>query len=95
MTVADEVSIRLTDRGFDPATVQATSGHDLTITPINAGSRPHAFVLDDFDIKVDLLPGASERVIVRPGDRGDAVTYTVVSDAPGDGCLRGKPIFYV
>ena len=95
VAVVNEVTARLTDQGFDPAAVQATSGHDLTITLINVGSRPHTYVVDAFEIKVDLLPGAREQVVVSPGGRGDAVTYVVTSDAPGDDCFQGKLIFYV
>ena len=95
VAVANDVTIRLTDEGFDPATIQATSGHDLTISLVNAGSRPHAFVLEFFAIDVELAPGASETVTVTPGDRGDAVSYTFVSDVPGDECMQGLLVFYV
>jgi azurin len=89
------VTITLTDQGFDPATIQATSGHDLTITLINTGARPHAFVLEEFAIDVELPPGASETITISPGDRGDAVTYVFASDSPGDACMRGTLVFYV
>jgi hypothetical protein len=95
VAVPNEVTIHLTDRGFDPATIQATSGHDLTITLINTGSRPHAFVLEYFGIDVSLAPGERETVAVSPGDRGDAVTYPFASDAPGDECMHGTLVFYV
>ena len=95
VAVANDVTIRLTDDGFDPAVIQATSGHDLTVTLVNTGSRPHAFVLEDFGIDVQLPPGASEAVTLHPGDRGDSVTYTFASDAPGDDCVRGMLVFYI
>ena len=95
MAVPGAVTIRLTDEGFDPATIQATSGHDLTVTLINEGSRLHAFVLEYFGIAVSLSPGERETIVVSPGDRGDAVSYPFVSDAPGDECMRGTLVFYI
>src|SRR5687768_2419686 len=41
VAVADTVTIELTDGGFVPHIIQATSGHDLTITLINTGTRDH------------------------------------------------------
>jgi hypothetical protein len=60
----------LTDEGFEPARIQTTNNVDLTITLVNSGTRPHAFVVDDFDIAVELAPG---------GDRRDHVTPTAMT----------------
>jgi hypothetical protein len=95
VAVPNEVTIRLTDQGFDPAVIQATSGHDLTVTLLNVGTRPHSFVLASFGIDVELAPGESESFTITPGDRGDAVSYTFVSDTPGDECMEGMLVFYV
>jgi hypothetical protein len=56
-TVAETVTIELTDAGFVPNYVQSTSGHDLTITLRNTGSRDHGFTIDYFDINEMLAAG--------------------------------------
>ena len=95
VAVPNEVTIRLTDDGFDPGTIQTTNNTDLTVTLVNTGARPHSFVLEDFGIDVELPPGAKETLALRPIDGGDAVTHTFLSDAPGDECMRGLLIFYI
>src|SRR5688572_33325983 len=57
VAVADTVTIELTDGGFVPNTIQATSGHDLTITLINTGTRDHGFTIEEFEIDELLAPG--------------------------------------
>jgi hypothetical protein len=95
VAVANDVTIELTDQGFDPAVIQATSGHDLAVTLVNTGARSHAFVLEFFEIDVELAPGETVTVTVAPGDRGDAVTYPFTSDAAGDECMQGMLVFYI
>jgi hypothetical protein len=47
VAVAAEVTIELTDGGFVPHIIQATSGHDLTITLVNNGTRHHGFTIEE------------------------------------------------
>ncbi len=95
VAVPNKVTIELTDEGFEPGTIQTTNNADLAVTLINTGSRPHAFVLDDFDLRVELAPGEREELSLTPIDFGDAVTHYFHSDLPGDECMRGKLIFYI
>ncbi len=95
VAVPNDVTIHLTDEGFDPGTIQTTNNTDLAVTLINTGNRPHAFVLEDFAVDVELAPGETETIRLRPVDGGDAVTHTFVSNAPGDECMRGVLIFYI
>lgn len=96
VAVPNKVTIRLTDEGFDPSRIQATNNTDMNITLVNTRTRPHAFVLEDFEVEVDveLAPDESETLIVTPKD-GDAVTHDFYSDAPGDECMQGALIFYI
>ncbi len=95
VAVPNDVTIHLTDEGFDPGTIQTTNNTDLAVTLVNTGTRPHAFVLEDFAVDVELAPGESETLSLRPVDGGDAVTHTFVSNAPGDECMRGVLILYI
>ena len=92
VSVAGAVTIRLTDGGFEPASVEATNGHPLTIRLVNVGSRPHGFRLARYGIAVRLAPGATRTVTIREPDLGE---YPFVSDAPCDAGMRGLLTFYI
>jgi plastocyanin len=92
VSVAGSVTIRLHDGWFDPAYVEATNGHALTITLVNDGSRHHAFRIDRYDVDVDLAPGESRTVVIESPTLGD---FTYYSDAPGDGGMIGELTFYI
>lgn len=92
VSVTDSVTIELTDEGFDPATVQATNGHDLKITLINNGSRAHAYQIDRLDVDVSLAPGEQKSIVIATPPLG---TFSVTSDAPGDEDFQGTLIFYI
>jgi hypothetical protein len=95
VAVPNEVTILLTDEGFDPGTIQTTNNADLTLTLFNTGTRAHSFVLKDLGVNVEISPGDSETLVLRPEDGGDAVTYPFYSDEPGDMCMRGALVFYI
>ncbi len=92
VSVAGSVTIRLHDGWFDPAYVEATNGHALTITLVNDGSRHHAFRIDRYDVDVDLAPGESRTVVIESPTLGD---FTYYSGAPGDGGMIGELTFYI
>lgn len=92
VSVADSVTIHLHDGWFDPAYVEATNGHALTITLINDGSRHHAFRIDRYDVDVDLAPGERRTVVIESPTLGD---FTYYSDAPGDDGMIGELTFYI
>lgn len=94
VNVPNEATIRLTDEGFDPARIQTTNNTDLSLTLVNTGTRPHAFVLEDFDVHVELAPGETRTLSVTPTG-ADAAAHDFYSDAPGDECMRGALIFYI
>jgi plastocyanin len=92
-TVSREVTIELTDEGYVPNYVQSTSGHDLTVTLVNSGSRPHGFAIERLDIDVQVGPGETRTVVVHPSaGEGD---FTYVSNAPGDTGMEGTLTFYI
>jgi len=95
VSVPNDVTIQLTDEGFDPASIQTTNNSDLTIRLMNTGSRPHSFILEDFEVDIELAPGESKTITLEPVDLGDAVTHHFVSDAPGDVCMSGVLILYI
>jgi hypothetical protein len=92
VSVARSVTILMHDGWFDPAYVEATNGHDLTITLVNAGARPHAFRIDAYRIDVTLKPGTSTTIEIHDPDLGDFIFY---SDAPGDAGMKGQLTFYI
>lgn len=91
VSVTTFVAIHLTDTGVDPQSVEATNGHDLTITLVNDGARPHAFRIDRLAIDVRLLPGHTEIVVIRAPGFGD---FPYSSDFAGDERRTGLLTFY-
>lgn len=94
VAVPNKVTIQLTDEGFDPARIQATNNTDMSVTLVNTGTRPHAFVLEDFGVDVELAPDESETLVLTLKG-GDANSHDFYSDAPGDECMQGALIFYI
>jgi hypothetical protein len=92
VSVANSVTIQINDGGFDPVYVESTNGHDLTITLVNAGTRPHAFRIDFYKINLTLAPGEHKTIVIHSPSLGDFPYY---SDAPGDTALKGLLVFYI
>lgn len=92
VSVAGSVTIRMTDQGFEPNAVEATNGHDLTITLVNSGTRPHNFSVDHYGIDVTLAPGQTKTVTIHAPDLG---TYPFYSNAQGDEGMTGELTFYI
>ena len=91
-SVTEYVTITLTDSGYTPRYVQATSGHDLTITLVNSGTRDHGFTIDHFDVDELLAPGKSTTIIIHNRDEIDVDFY---STAPCDDGMTGELTFYI
>ncbi len=91
-SVTGSVTILLYDGGFDPSFIQATNGHDLSITLINRGTRRHAFRIDHYQINVSLGPGERQTITIQSPDLGD---YSYYSDEPGDEGITGTLTFYI
>lgn len=92
VSVADRVTIDLTDSGFRPDYVQATNGHDLHLTLRNRGTRDHAFQIERLGVDVTVAPGQEAKVTIESPPLGD---FTFTSDAPGDGDFSGTLVFYI
>ena len=76
-----------------PNYVQSTSGHDLTVTLVNTGTRRHGFAIPQLDVDVMLDPGQTKTVVIHPSaGEGD---FTYVSTAPGDDGMTGTLTFYI
>jgi plastocyanin len=75
------VTIWLTDDGYIPDRVLSAEGHDLTVTLINSGSRPHSFTIDQLNIDAQLAPGETKTVQLNDVVIGE---YTYYSDLPAD-----------
>lgn len=92
VSVTDKVTIEMTDAGFNPSIIQATNGHDLTVTLVNTGSRRHAFQIDKLNVDVSLEPGEQRTITITAPPLGD---FAFVSNAPGDEHVSGTLIFYI
>src|SRR5215204_4213704 len=71
VSVANSVTIEISDAGFDPVYIESTNGHDLMITLVNTGTRQHVFRIDRYDINVLLNPGEQKTVVIQSPSLGD------------------------
>lgn len=79
---AGVVSIRMTDRGFEPAEIRTTIGGRVKIHLKNASGARHNLVIDRFGIVSRTLPPGEENYIeFTATSRGD---FPIISDAPGE-----------
>lgn len=92
VSVADTVTIELTDFGFRPDYVQATNGHDLHVTLRNTGTRKHGFRIERLDVNVTVKPGMEKTVTIESPPLGD---FTFTSDERGDEAFEGTLVFYI
>lgn len=95
VAVPNRVTIELTDSGFDPAIIQSTDNTTFDLTLVNTGTQPHSFVMEDFDLRVELAPGESESFVLTPVDRGGADDHYFRGELPGEECFRGKLVLYI
>lgn len=85
--IVGEVTIEMTDEGFRPTYFESAVGRDITITLVNAGTEPHNFTVEEFDIDVDLEPGETATVEI---DQPQLGRYQYFSDLPGDEEMEGS-----
>lgn len=75
------ITVRMTDRGFEPAQVIVREGSAVRIHLINAGSQAHNFVLSRHGVVTSALPAGGENYVeFTANEQGD---WPFVSDAPG------------
>lgn len=86
------VTIRLTDEGFVPDRVLSAVGHDLTLTLVNTGARPHNFCSESLHLDVTLDPGESTTIALDDLPLGE---YPFVSDLPADAGMRGRLTIFI
>lgn len=92
MIVAGRATIAITDEEMMPAHFESAVGRDVELTVVNAGSRPHNFTMEAFDIDVDLAPGEVVTFRIDSPQLGD---YPYSSDLPGDEALKGTMTVFI
>ena len=82
--VVGRLTLRLTDRGFVPSRFECAINQDIAVTLVNAGTRPHGFSIDDLGVAVEVAPGETTTLTIRPLRLG---YFTYYSDTPEDRAL--------
>jgi nitrite reductase (NO-forming) len=66
---------------YDPATLTAKVGQQVTVNLQNKGNLDHSFVIDELGVKLEAVKaGTTQSVTFTPGTAG---TYTFYCDLPG------------
>ncbi|HWI63633.1 MAG TPA: cupredoxin domain-containing protein [Symbiobacteriaceae bacterium] len=76
------VTVRMTDRGFEPAQIAATLGGRVKLHLKNEAAAGHNLVIQKFGILSRTLgPGEENYIEFTPNLKGD---WPIISDAPGE-----------
>lgn len=76
----DAIHVRMLDTmRFDPDTIGASAGQQLTIDLENAGMLPHTFTIDEADVDVELKARERETITFTvPGQAGEYEIYCAI-----------------
>jgi cytochrome c oxidase subunit 2 len=64
------VELTAADFAFDPTTIEAEPGQELTVTLVNDDSAEHSFTVSDLDVEVEAEGGESAEVTFNAPDSG-------------------------
>jgi plastocyanin len=69
------VEVTASDFSFAPADLTAKAGDPLELVLTNAGSAPHTFTIDEFDVDAEVAVGEETTISVTPSDSGEFTYY--------------------
>jgi uncharacterized cupredoxin-like copper-binding protein len=72
--------VHTVDLGFEPNEFSIPANTDVTVTIENMGALQHDFVIDDLDVKSDLIDGGDSTTVTINADAG---TYEFYCSVPG------------
>lgn len=78
---ASTVAVASIDFGYQPATITATSGTEVTVEFANQGERPHTFTIDGLVDSGNIAGGESTTVTFTPAQAGELMFYCTVHGA--------------
>ena len=67
---AQSVEVTAANFAFDPTTIEAEPGQDVTVTLVNDDEAPHTFTVEDLDVSVEAQGGESAEVTFTAPDSG-------------------------
>ena len=76
----DTVTVHTVDLGFEPKEFTIPANTDVTVTVENKGVLQHDFVIDDLEVKADLIDGGDSTTVTINADAG---TYEFYCSVPG------------
>ncbi len=90
--IVGEITVHITDVAIVPEHFESAVGRDVTITVVNAGSRPHSFIIDELDVDLRLDSGETAMIELEQPRLGN---YRYYSDLPGDEGLEGTMTIFI
>lgn len=73
------VEVKATEFKFDPASLSATAGEDLTIKLVNAGVVEHDLSIDDLGVKLTVKVGETGEYTVEDAPAGTYEVYCAIA----------------
>jgi plastocyanin len=69
------VAVTIVDSAFEPATIEADGGAEVTVALENTGALDHTFTIDDQEVDEELDAGATSEVVVDLPESGTLSFY--------------------
>jgi plastocyanin len=88
------LSLAVVDSAFEPATIEAESGAEVTVSLDNAGALDHTFTVDGQDVDEELAAGSTAEVVVDLPPSGTLAFYCRfhrVAGMEGSFTVTGSP----
>lgn len=76
------MTVKLTDKGFEPSAITARTDEPIHLHVVNAGTKTHQFSIPHYHIfSQNIAPGTTDEVEFIPWEKGN---YEMMSDPSGD-----------
>ena len=80
-------AVNLVDFAYEPATLSATAGEEVTLELTNGGEQPHTFTIDGLVDSMEVAAGESATVTFTPAEAG---TLTFFCTVHGQATMSGE-----
>lgn len=83
----ETLQVNMIDFGYEPETLSASAGDEVTLELTNSGEQPHTFTIDGVVDSMEIAAGESGTVTFTPSEAG---TLTFFCTIHGAGTMSGE-----